>query len=125
MKFYHVSPRRLTIGTVLNGQREVYYKPHTGLSLFMWNKPRPHPTMEGEIARSNHTWYLYRVVPNVKVTYCRMEDEYVCASATIVQVVKSISPFQMNQIIIKRKESKVVKNYNFRGQLVFTYKLDI
>lgn len=83
VKYYHTSPYRLQVGTILTGQRISF---ETGIpSVWMTNSPVPHYTIFEDA--SKNSWHVYEVKPMDKVIIGKMWDEYMTSHCQIVKYI--------------------------------------
>lgn len=76
-KYYHASPRRFRIGTVL--------LPGEKGAVFMTTSPVPHYTIFDEAIEDG--WHVYQVEPIGEVWYGSLWDELTCHQAEVVRYV--------------------------------------
>jgi hypothetical protein len=73
VKFYHASPRRLPVGSLIVPAREIpHIKPvfpqiegslDTGTYVYLTTSPIPHETVTDKIETSDRPWHVYEVEP--------------------------------------------------------------
>ena len=106
-KYYHCSPRRIPVGTVLSGHNTA-----SGLRLpkcsnyiggpavFMTNSPKPHYTIAPEAKEEG--WYIYKVDPIGKVDISDDWDEFVCSAARIEKCLRRVKKSDSVSAVRKR-----------------------
>lgn len=96
--YYHCSPNRLPVGTVLSTviQRKVnfdYELPLNKKMVFMCDMPIVHGTITSEISCSEKSWFMYEICPIGKIEKGCYSNEYTCHSAEVIKFIGNVGKF--------------------------------
>lgn len=83
MKYYHSSPDRLKVGTILTGRRKA--NDSLDQAVFLTTDPVPHYTIIERAIKED--WHIYEVEPMGKITHGGMWDELTAPQAEVVRYV--------------------------------------
>jgi len=91
-KFYHVSPRRITVYTVLTPQGgganfDYSDSPEELGWVYMTDKPTVHWSVNHMVQEKRRTWHLYEVKPLGDVWYDKEEEQVKCRKAVVVRYI--------------------------------------
>lgn len=84
-RYYHASPRRITVGTILVPALYPNYE-NTGCGVFVTTSPVPHVTIVRLIESSNEEWHVYEVQPIGNI-YVGDWGDLFCDSAEVIKYI--------------------------------------
>lgn len=89
-RYYHCSPKRITIGTILTPGKYPNFN-HSSIGIFITTSPIPHFTIVEliefqEINKQKQNWHVYEVSPIGKI-YNGIWDDLFCESAEILNYI--------------------------------------
>lgn len=114
VKFFHVSPKRLRVGTGLSKGLGMF----GSRGVFLTTSPIPHYTKVDEILNSTRPWHVYEVEPYGWIVYGACWDEAIAEFGTILRYIgtaKGILHNSRNQSGSMVTQSQIAQ-YSRRGQ---------
>lgn len=103
VRWYHCTPRRLPVGTILNG----HFCKHSWVGdgfVFLNSYATPHYTKRE--AAINESWHIYEVAPLGPLRFGDQWDEAVCRTAEIIRYVGNAGGHPQNNT--NWKETRVI-----------------